>query len=165
MRMRRSLVRIWVGITALLLIFLGLTTLPEIQRAQRFARAQEKLAILPPIERLQVLDRIAWLNGQSIMPSVPQVSTSDSDQQFRNGIETAKARLAAASPLPPDLEDLARDANSAPQWEIIRWRIGLFAGAIALLWALLLVGFWITSEQTFSQHRARTQPVRIKQRY
>jgi hypothetical protein len=147
MRMRRSLVRIWVGITALLLIFLTLTTLPEIQRAQRFERAHEKLVILPTIERLQVLDRIAWLNGQSNMPSVPQVSTSDSDQQIRNGIETAKARLAAARPLPPDLEDLARDANSTPQWEIIRWRFGLFAGAITLLWAILFFGIWITSEQ------------------
>jgi hypothetical protein len=145
MRMRQSLVRIWVGITALLLVFLTLTTLPEIQRAQRFERAQEKLVILPTIERLQVLDRIAWLNGQSIMPSVPQVSTSDSDQQFRNGIETAKARLAAARPLPPDLEDLARDANSAPQWEIIRWRIGLFVAAITALWGLLYFGFWLTA--------------------
>jgi hypothetical protein len=163
MRMRRSLVRIWVGTTVLLLVFLVLTTLPEIQRAQRYERARANLMHLPPSERLQVLDRIAWLNGQSIMPSVPQVKSSDSDQQFRNGIETANARLAAARPLAPNLEDLARDANTAPQWETIRQRFGLFAGAIALIWALLVVGFWIASEPKLSRHQVRTQPARVKQ--
>ena len=147
MRMRRSLVRIWVGITVLLLVFLVLTTLPEMQRAQRYERAQGNLMHLPPSERLQVLDRIAWLNGLSIMPSAPQVKSSDSGQQFRNGIETAKARLAAARPLPPDLEDLARDANLAPQWALIRWRIGLFFAAITALWGLLSLGFWLTAPQ------------------
>src|SRR5262245_35285307 len=125
MGLRRSLLRIWVGITALLLIFLGLTTLPEIQRAQRYERAHRNLTNLPPSERLQVLDRIAWLNGESIMPSVPGVTNSDSDQQFRIGVETANARLAAARPLEPRLEDLARDANVTPQWETIRWRFAL----------------------------------------
>ena len=147
MRMRRSLVRIWVGITILLLVFLVLTTLPQVQRAQRYERAQGNLMHLPPSERLQVLDRIAWLNGQSIMPSVPQAKSSDSGQQFRNGIETAKAQLAAARPLPPDLEDLARDANLAPQWALIRWRVGLFFAAITALWALLSFGFWLTAPQ------------------
>jgi hypothetical protein len=154
MRMRRSLVRIWVGITALLLIFLGLTTFPEINRARRFENAQATLANLAPAERLQVLDRIAWLNGESMMPSVPPVMVSDSSQQFRAGIDIAKARLAAARPLRPDLEDLARDGNSAPQWAVIRWRTGLFASAIAVLWALLLIGFWINPEQNHSKARS-----------
>src|SRR5262245_66492837 len=147
MGMRRALLRIWVGITALLLFFLGLTTFPEIDRAQRFDNARAALVSLPLLERLQVLDRIAWLNGLTVMPSVPPVSGSDSNQQFRNGIELANARLAAARPLPSDLEELARDANITPQWEVIRWRFGLFAAAITLLWALLLAGFWITAER------------------
>jgi hypothetical protein len=165
MRMRRSLVRIWVGITALLIIFLGLTTFPEINRAQRFEKAQAAQANLPRLERLQVLDRIAWLNGASVMPSVSPVEAADSNEQFRNAIEIANARLAAARPLTSHLEDLARDANATPQWETIRLRFGLFAGAIALLWALLFVGFWILSEQIFSQPQARAQPARIKKRY
>jgi hypothetical protein len=153
MGLRRSLLRIWVGITALLLLFLTLTTFPEIQRAQRFERAQTNLTNLPPIERLQVLDRIAWLNGQSMMPSVPTLKSANSDQQFRNGIEIANARLAAARPLSPDLEDLARDANLVPQWALIRWRVGLFVVAITALWALLYFGFWLTAP-------TRGQPIR-----
>jgi hypothetical protein len=143
--MRRSLLRIWVFTTAILVFFLGWTTIPEIDRARRFETAQARLTQLSAAERLQVLDRIAWLNGKAMMPSVPSVSVSDSSQQFRNGIDIANARLAAARPLPPALEDLARDANVAPQWAVIRWRLGLFVGAIAVLWALLLIGFWITA--------------------
>jgi hypothetical protein len=99
------------------------------------------------------------------MPSVAAVDVSGSSQQFRHGIDIANARLAAARPLTSHLEDLARDANATPQWETIRLRFGLFAGAIALLWALLFVGFWILSEQIFSQPQARAQPARIKKRY
>ena len=153
MGLRRSLLRIWVGITALLLLFLALTTFPEIQRAQRFERAQVHLMNLPPMERMHVLDRIAWLNGRSMMPSVPTITTSNSDRQFRNGIEIANARLAAARPLSDDLEDLARDANLAPQWVLIRWRIGVFVVTITALWALLYFGFWLTAP-------TRDQPIR-----
>jgi len=109
---------------------------------------------LTPAERLQVLDRIAWLNGLAMMPSVSPLSGSDSSQQFRNGIEIAKARLAAARLLPAGLEELARDANSPPQWDVLCWRFGLFGGAIALLWALLFLGFWITSERRSSARHA-----------
>jgi hypothetical protein len=153
MGMRRSLVRIWVGTTGLLLFFLGLTIFPEIHRAQRFESAQAALASLSPIERLQVLDRIAWLNGEPVMPSVPPVSVSDSSRQFRNGIDIANARLAAARPLPRDLEDLARNANVTPKWAVVRWRIGFFVVAITVLWALLYLGFWFTAPH-------RDQPIR-----
>ena len=148
MGMRRSLLRISVFTTAILLFFLGWTTIPELQRARRFETALSALTQLSPAERLQVLDRIAWLNGLSMMPSVAPVSGSDSSQQFRNGIDIASARLAAARPLRSELEDLAREANVPPQWDVICWRFGLFASTIALLWVLLFVGFRITSQPT-----------------
>jgi hypothetical protein len=162
--MRQSLVRIWVFTTAILLFFLLWTTIPELYRARRFETAQAALTQLSPAERLQVLDRIAWLNGLSTMPSVPPVSGSDLSQQLRTGIDIANARLAAARPLPSQLEGLARDANVTPQWDAIRWRMGLFVGTIALLWALLFLGFWITSEERRSARQGKlrkAQPASI----
>jgi hypothetical protein len=157
MSMRRNLVRICVGTTALLLLFLGLTTLPDLRRAQRFENAQATIESLPSTQRLQVLDRIAWLNGNPVMPSVGPTSLPGPDQQLRIGIDIAKARLEAARPLPDDLEALAKDANRAPQWVRIRWRIGLFVSAITLLWSLLYLGFWITSEQRESARQVLRQ--------
>jgi hypothetical protein len=139
--------RIAVFTTAILLFFLGWTTIPELNHARRFEDAQAALTQLPPAQRLQVLDRIAWLNGSPMMPSVPPFSGSDLSQQLRNQIDVANARLAAARPLRSELEELARDANRAPQWELIRWRLGMFTGAITLSWALLFFGLWISSEQ------------------
>jgi hypothetical protein len=156
MGMRQSLVRVCAGTTALLLVFLVLTTVPDLRRAQRFENAQAIIEALPSTQRLQVLDRIAWLNGSPVMPSVRSTIPSAPDQQLRIGIDIAKARLEAARPLPDNLESLAKDANRAPQWTRVRWRIGLFVSAITLLWALLYLGFWITSD-----HReAARQPLR-----
>jgi hypothetical protein len=153
MGMRRSLVRIWLGTTALLILFLILTTFPDLHRAQRFEKAQAVIASLPPTQRLMVLDRIAWLNGEPMMPSVGPMALPGPDQQLKRGIAIAKANMEAARPLPEDLEALVKDANGAPQWARIWWRVGLFTGAIALLWALLYVGFWITSLQRASAPR------------
>ena len=148
MSMRQSLVRIWIGTTALLILFLALVIFPDLLRAQQFENAQAAIATLPPMQRLQVFDRIAWLNDSPIMPSsVDPINQRDPDQQLRKGIEIANARILAARPLTEDLEALVRDANGAPQWARIRWRIGLFLGAIMLLWAFLYLGFWITSVQ------------------
>ena len=145
--MRQSLVRISVGTTVLLILFLVWVIFPDLSRAQKFENAQATIASLPPGQRLQILDRIAWLNGRPVMPSVGEASQTGPDQQLRKGIAIAKARMMAARPLAEDLEALVKDANGAPQWALIRWRIGLFLAAIMLLWALLYVGFWITSVQ------------------
>jgi hypothetical protein len=145
--MRQSLMRIGVFTTFILIFFLGWTTIPELDRAREFDVAQAAIAQLPQAERLRVLDRIAWLNGSANMPSVPRFIVADLTNQLRNEIDIANARLAAARPLPSELEDLARDANRAPQWDVIRWRVGLFATAISLLWALLFLGFRMTSAQ------------------
>ena len=139
MSLRRVIVPIFVGVTVILLFFLALTTFPELRRAQRFETAQAALQELPLPQRLQVLDRIAWLNGTSNMPSIQANESLNSDLQLRKVSDIANARLAAARPLPPDLEDLARDANSRPQWAVIQWRLGMFASAIIILWASLLV--------------------------
>ena len=154
MSMRQSLVRIWVGTTVLLILFLIWVIFPDLIRAQRFEHAQATIAALQPGQRLQILDRIAWLNGSPIMPSsVDPTNQAGPDQQLRKGIKIAKARILAARPLADDLEALVRDANGAPQWARIRWRIGLFLGAIMLLWALLYLGLWITSVQhTSARH-------------
>lgn len=143
--MRQSLMRIGVFTTLILIFFLGWTTIPELDRAREFDAAQTAIARLSRAERLQVLDRIAWLNGSASMPSVPRFIGTDLTQQLRNEIEIANARLAAARPLPFTLENLARNANRSPQWDVIRWRIGMFAAAITLLWAVLLLWFWISS--------------------
>src|SRR4051812_29160006 len=119
--MRRSLVRFGVFTAAILLFFLGWTTIPELARARRFEAARALLVQLAPAEHLQVLDRIAWLNGSPTMPWVPPVSGSDLSQQLRNGIDIANARFAAARPLRFELEDLARDANRSPQWGVVAW--------------------------------------------
>jgi hypothetical protein len=55
--------------------------------------------------------------------------------------------------LPEDPRSAGKNAVQAPQWARIWWRVGLFTGAIALLWALLYVGFWITSLQRASAPR------------
>src|SRR5262245_16166669 len=145
MSLRRVIVPICVGVTFILLFFLGLTTYPELRRSQRFETAQAALQELPLPQRLQVLDRIAWLNGASNMPSVQANERLDSDWQLRKGSDIASARLAAARPLPPELEDLARDANTKPQWGVILWRFGLFASAITVIWAIYFFGFKIVS--------------------
>jgi len=139
MSLRRVIVPICVGLTVIMLFFLALTTYPELRRVQRFGTAQAALQQLPLPERLKVFDRMAWLNGTSIMPSIQANETLNSDWQLRKGSAIANARLAAARPLPADLEDLARDANARPQWAVIQWRLGLFASAIAILWASLFV--------------------------
>jgi hypothetical protein len=146
MSLRRVIVPICLGVTVVLLFFLGLTTYPELRRAHRFENAQAALQELPPSQRLQVLDRIAWLNGTPTMPSVETSGMSNSDKQLRKAIDLAKARLAAARPLPPDLEELARDANARPQWAVIQWRALLFATAITVLWGLFFLASKITSE-------------------
>jgi hypothetical protein len=145
--MRQSLVRIGVFTTGILLFFLGWTTIPELDRARDFEAAQVAISELSRAERLQVLDRIAWLNGSAAMPSVPRFIGTDLTQQLRNEMDIASARLAAARPLPFRLESLARDANRSPQWDVIRWRIGMFAGSITLLWGVLLLWVWMTSAQ------------------
>ncbi len=132
---------ICVGVTVVLLLFLGLTTYPELRRAQRFETARAAVQELPLPQRLQVLDRMAWLNGTSNMPSVQTNETLGSDRQLPKTSDITNARLAAARPLPPELEDLARDANARPQWPVIQWRLGLFASAITVLWGLYFVGF------------------------
>jgi len=147
MSLRRVIIPICVGITGVLLFFLVLTTYPELRRAQRFDNAQTALQQLPPSQRLQVLDRMAWLNGSAMMPSVERIEVLNSDRQLRKAIDIAKARLAAARPLPPNLEDLARDANAKPQWAVVQRRLSLFAGAIVALWAVFFVGFKMTSAQ------------------
>jgi hypothetical protein len=149
--MRQSLMRIGVFTTLILIFFLCWTTIPELYRAREFDAAQSAIAQLPRAERLRVVDRIAWLNGSASMPSVPRFIGTDLTQQLRNEIEIANARLAAARPLPFELENLARNANRGPQWDVIRWRIGMFAGAITLLWGVLLLWFWISSARRPSQ--------------
>jgi hypothetical protein len=149
--MRQSLVRIGVFTTLILIFFLGWTTIPELDRAREFDAAQAAITQLPQAERLRVIDRIAWLNGSASMPSVPRFIGTDLNQQLRNETEIANARLAAARPLPFELENLARNANRGPQWDVIRWRIGMFAGAITLLWGVLLLWFWISSARRPSQ--------------
>src|SRR4051794_30772769 len=100
MSMRQSLVRIWIGTTALLILFLAMVIFPDLLRAQRFESARATIATLPPVQRLQVFDRIAWLNGSPIMPSsVDPTNQTGPDQQLRKGIEIAKARILAARPL------------------------------------------------------------------
>jgi hypothetical protein len=94
-----------------------------------------------------VLDRMAWLNGSAMMPSVERIEVLNSDRQLRKAIDIAKARLAAARPLPPNLEDLARNANAKPQWAVVQRRLSLFAGAIVALWVVFFVGFKMTSAQ------------------
>ena len=143
--MRQSLMRIGVFTTLILIFFLGWTTIPELDRARDFDAAQAAISKLPRAERLQVLDRIAWLNGSASMPSVPRFIGTDLNQQLRNEIEIANARLAAARPLPFELENLARNANRIPQWDAIGGRIAMLAGAIILLWAVLFLWFWISS--------------------
>jgi hypothetical protein len=149
--MRQSLVRIGVFTTLILIFFLGWTTIPELDHAREFDAAQAAITQLPQAERLRVIDRIAWLNGSASMPSVPRFIGTDLNQQLRNETEIANARLAAARPLPFELENLARNANRGPQWDVIRWRIGMFAGAITLLWGGLLLWFWISSARRPSQ--------------
>jgi hypothetical protein len=95
---------------------------------------------LPPTKRFQVLNRIAWLNGISILPSVGPVEPLDSDRKMRKGINIARDRLEAARPLSPEMEDLVRAVNRAPDWAIIRWRFGFFFGTIAGFWVLICLG-------------------------
>ena len=148
MGMRRSLLRISVFTTAILLFFLGWTTIPELQRARRFETALSALTQLSPAERLQVLDRIAWLNGLSMMPSVAPVSGSGLQPAVPERHRYRKRPVGCGTTAAVELEDLARKANVPPQWDVICWRFGLFAGTIALLWVLLFVGFRITSQPT-----------------
>src|SRR5262245_16965948 len=132
MSLRRVIVPICMGITIILLFFLGLTSYPELRRAQSFETARAALQELPLPQRLQVLDRMAGLNGISNMPSVQASETVNSDWQLRKASDIANARLAAARPLPSELEDLARDANAKPEWSVILWRLGLFASTITV---------------------------------
>src|SRR5262245_14176332 len=141
MSLRRVIAPICMGVTIILLLFLGLTTYPELRRAQSFETAQAALQELPLPQRLQVLDRMAWLNGISNMPSVQASETLNSDWQLRKASDITNARLAAARPLPPELEDLAHDANTKPEWGVVLWRLGLFACAITVLWAVYFFGF------------------------
>jgi hypothetical protein len=141
MGLRQVIVPICVGVSLVLLFFLGLMTYPELRRARDFENARAVLDDLPPTKRFQVLDRIAWLiawlNGISILPSVGSVEALDSDRQLRKGIDIARARFEAARPLSPELEDLVRAVNRAPDWAMIRWRFGFFLGTIAGLWLML----------------------------
>src|SRR4051812_15219589 len=73
MNIRRGLVRIWVVLTALLLIPLGIgihqewlrvNELHEVEiKGHRFKISEAAFDQLPPWEHYQVLSRIAWLNG------------------------------------------------------------------------------------------------------
>jgi hypothetical protein len=137
MSLRQVSVPICLGVSLVLLFFLGLTTYPELRRARDFENARAVLDDLPATKRFQILDRIAWLNGISILPSVGSVEALDSDRQLRIGIDIARARFEAARPLSPELEDLVRAVNRAPDWAMIRWRFGFFLGTIAGLWLML----------------------------
>ena len=70
MSMRQSLVRIWIGTYGPSdpVSCIGDFSRSSL-RAQRFENAQAAIATLPPMQRLQVFDRIAWLNDSPIMPS------------------------------------------------------------------------------------------------
>jgi hypothetical protein len=157
MNIRRGLFRVWVVLTALLLLTFGASIHQEWLRENqvygveigngRLEVSRVVFEKLLPWERYQVLDRMAWLNGIQTMPSIGTVDMLDPDREAtkKKLIEVAKARLKAGQTLPPKLEALARGDLIRPDMFPFLMRIGLFVAGIAILWATLYVGFWVAS--------------------
>jgi hypothetical protein len=143
MNIRRGLIRIWVVLTVLQLIPLGIAIHQEWLRANelheveikghRFQISKPAFDQLLEGERNQVLARIAWLNG--LEENQPDPSA---DYEL----------LPEDKPLLPKLESLARGEFIRPDllsflWGL-EWLLPL-AVVIPVLWIALYVGFWIAS--------------------
>ena len=155
MNIRRGLIRIWVVLTALLLIPLGIETYQNWVRANRVYEVEIEnhrfnvsgavMEGLPELERNQVIHRIAWLNGIQIHePSEgPAVKAGMFDDLIAEARKLINFRPPWEQPLSPELETLAQGqtANLLPPWEDTWTSLK----AIAILWAALYTGFWVAS--------------------
>jgi hypothetical protein len=156
MNIRRGLIRLWVVLTVLLLIPVGITTyqnwvrashVHEVEVEKHRFRVSGTIIGLPEAERNWVIHRIAWLKGFPVAgPADPKVETG----LFADVIaEAAKHAPSPSQPLSPELEALAQgeQANLLPRWEdVLPWDdIWTLLKIIATLWAVLFVGFWIVA--------------------
>jgi hypothetical protein len=158
MNIRRGLIRIWVVLTVLLLLPLGIAVYLEWESANQFGEVevgghQFKVSMnafyeLRPLERYQVLKRIGWLNGIDGEAFSGSMFEAYKAWRYENPALAKMPDTRGDQPLSPKLESLARGEFIRPDllsfiWGLT-WLLPL-AVVIPLLWVALYVGFWIAS--------------------